>query len=122
MQSKEKKPPRPAQSDVQPAPAEHIAPDHSAADGPLDLPDAPADLPMPMSAEEGVEAEDTSFLYGNPNDAVEPTGKHNSVPEISQPDHEAEMRDVPVDPTNGDCMMDMVVLMDTLQALLAWMP
>ena len=87
----------------------------------MDPPDTPVDLPAPLSAEDGIEVEDTSFPYGDspePN-SDEPIDQGDDVENAGNASDEAEaaMDDAPVDPGNSEAMVDMITLMDTMQSL-----
>ena len=101
----------PVQEEVQPA---------APPDVPLDLPDAPVDLHEPLSAEDGIDIEDTSFLYDTPttNNTMD-NDDHNNH---DHDDHDVNAMDsedasaTPMHNSDGD-MIDAVILMDTLQSL-----
>ena len=96
------------QEEQQPAPVEP-------ADASLDVPDG-ADQPAPLSAEEGIDAEDTSFLYGDsaPDDLVPEQDVDNDA---VVPDDEQQAMDSEDHVADAGEMVDMVALMDTLQVL-----
>ena len=62
----------------------------------------------PLSAEAGIDAEDTSFLYDNPMDSQDASADNaNSEHDMGESDAQGALCE----------MVDMLILMDTLQAL-----
>ena len=72
-------------------------------------------VPEPLSADDGTDSEDTSFLYPQGNESHEPDANVEGVPLETTDDHvpEAGMDEDHLDSP----MADMLVLMDTLQTL-----
>ena len=113
-----------AKSDMQEPPVEQPVPAHQ--EGQLDLPDQPPP-DAPLTAEEGIEMEDTSVLYNWEGDGRAPAA--DPIDEDLQPadaleSHEQPEDNNPVEPdtsmddgTPEGAMVDMVSPMDALQTL-----